>query len=131
MAKTQNAESAAAEPTTEAAPAAAADGRAIIVKVPATPAHPYTVDSFKEALAGETKDQPRAEFIREFANTGNYTRSDLTALTRLASGLAADDKKLKYQIIFQATKTIDKSVWPQKEAAPAEAPAGEAAPSAE
>lgn len=128
MAKSPAAEAAPeTEVVTESA-AAPADGRSIIVTVPANPSHPYSVDGFKEALTGETKSQPRAEFIREYANTGKYTRSDLTSLTRLASGLAADDKKLKYQIIFQATKTIDKAVWPQKvEAAPATEAASEEA----
>lgn len=117
----KNTETAAeAETTAATTEASAADGRAIVIKVPANAAHPYTAETFKEALAGETKQQPRAEFIREYANTGKYSRSELTVFTRLASGLEANDKKLKYQIIFQATKTLPKSIWPQKvEEAPA------------
>lgn len=106
-------EAAAAEPEKKTG------GHSIVIKVPATPTHPYTVESFKEALAGATVEQARPQFIKEYALTGQYTRSELTAFTRLASGLAADDKKLKYQIIFQATKTIDKNVWPKKVEAPA------------
>lgn len=116
------AETATAEAT--AAPEAPkADGRIIKIKVPATATHPYTTESFAEALKGSTVEQSRAEFIREYALTGKYTRAELTVFTRLASGLAADDKALKYQIIFQATKGVDKSVWPVK----AEAPKTEAA----
>lgn len=119
MAKTEKTEEVVTEGA-EAAVEAKADGRSIKINVPATAAHPYTTESFEAALKGETKVQARAEFIREYANTGMYSRAQLTEFTRLASGLKADDKSLKYQIIFQATKTIDKSVWPAKEAATAE-----------
>lgn len=109
------------EATTAAVEAPKTDARIKMVKVPATASHPYTVDSFKEALSGETVEQARAEFIREYALTNNYSRGELTSFTRLAAG----DDSIKYQIIFQATKSIsDKVSWPKKVEA---APAGEAA----
>lgn len=127
MAKNSNTETEApAETATTKTPAAEPDKRIKLVTVPASPTHPYTEESFKEALTGETKQMPRAEFIREYALTNNYDRSQLTAFTRLAAG----DSSIKYQIIFQATKSVsDKVKWPEKAKPVAETPAteGEAA----
>lgn len=105
----------AAEVATDAAPAATS--RAISVKAPVTINHPVTPEAFEEALKGETRSLPRAEFIRELWKTRQYTRSQITALTRLAQGNPA----LKYQIIFQATKGQEGGEPPKQAAAPAEA----------
>ena len=132
MAKTDNAEGATEAPT-EAVAATAPDKRVRSVTVPSNfdslvAGGAISADALTAGnAAGNTTQMPRADFIRKLASTNNYTRSDLTALTRIAAG----DPTIKYQIIFQATKTMNpQPTWPQKvEAAPA-APATEAAPAA-
>ena len=120
-------EETAGAPAEAAAPAA--DKRTRNVTVPTnfdSLKHPVSVDDFKASIATGGNTLARAEFIRKLAATNQYTRSDLTSLTRVAAG----DPSIKYQIIFQATKTMSpQPAWPQKvEAAPA--PAAAAAPAA-
>jgi hypothetical protein len=111
---------------TPAVEAPKVDGRVKTFNVPATPSHPYTKESFDEALKGETVAQKRADFIREYWATKHYDRATITTFVRAAAG----DESIKYQIIFQATKGHEGGPEP-KPKAELVAAAGEAAPAAE
>jgi len=98
---------------TEAAPAK--DSRIVVLKsVPVKVNHPVDLseESLKKLATGKTKEQPRAEFIREYWKLG-YSRSDITKLAR-AFG---QDPEMKYQIVFQATKGVEGGPAPKAEAA--------------
>jgi len=99
----------------------AKDSRIVVLKsVPATLSHPIDTseDSLKKLAAGKTKEQGRADFIREMWKTGNYDRGTITRMCR-AFG---QDPEMKYQIVFQATKGQEGGPAPKAaaEAKPAE-----------
>lgn len=114
---TTPADTAAAAEVAAAPEAAKVDSRVKNVTRPTTMTHPMTPEAFTEALKGATEVQARAAFIRELWATKMYTRSQITALTRLAQG----NPELKYQIIFQATKGQEGGEPPKAVAAPAAA----------
>jgi hypothetical protein len=66
-------------------------------------------ENLKKLAGGKVVSEPRAAFIRRMAETGFYTRSELTEMCRVFG----DNPELKYQIIFQATKDLDVE-WPAK-----------------
>jgi len=99
------------------------NSRAVILsKVPATFAHPVATDeaSLKALSEGVTKEQARAEFIREMWATTHYSRSAIRDMCRVFG----DDPEMKYQIVFQATRDVEGGPAPK---AKAEEPAAEAA----